>query len=120
MRFLADMGISLKTVLFFKERGYDITHLRDEGLQRLPDEDIVEKAKKESRIILTCDLDFGTIMAYSGDICPSVIIFRLSDFRPKNINQHLETILNESSVVLQKGAILSVGDNAYRVRLLPI
>ena len=80
MRFLADMGISLKTVQYLKRRGHDIVHLRDERLQRLSDDKIVIKAEKEKRIILTCDLDFGTIMAFSGDTFPSIIIFRLSDF----------------------------------------
>jgi predicted nuclease of predicted toxin-antitoxin system len=120
MRFLADMGISLKTVQYLKNRGHDIVHLRDEGLQRLSDDKIVLKAENEKRIILTCDLDFGTIMAFSGDIFPSIIIFRLSDFRPENINKHIDKILLESSKILEKGAVLSVNDTTYRVRILPI
>ena len=120
MRFLADMGISLKTVAFLKKKGYDTLHLREEGLQSVSDDIIVAKAKKEKRVILTCDLDFGAIMASSGDAFPSVIIFRLSDFRPESINRHLEKIFTESSEILQKGAILSVNDNTYRIRILPI
>jgi predicted nuclease of predicted toxin-antitoxin system len=120
MRFLADMGISMKTVSFLRDKGFNTVHLRDEGLQRLADEKIVIKAKKEQRIILTCDLDFGTIMAYSGDASPSIVIFRLSDFRPEIINHHLDKILRESSDLLEKGAIISVSDNTYRVRLLPV
>jgi predicted nuclease of predicted toxin-antitoxin system len=39
----------------------DATHLRDEGLQTLEDEEIFKKAALERRIILTFDLDFGEI-----------------------------------------------------------
>ena len=120
MQFLADMGISSKTVAFLKKKGFNTLHLREEGLQSISDDAIVDKARREKRIILSCDLDFGTIMASSGDDFPSVIIFRLSDFRPDSINRHLEKILAESSKILQKGAVLSVSDDTYRIRSLPI
>ena len=44
MKFLADMGISLRTVEWLREQSYDTLHLRDQGLQRLPDGEIIEKA----------------------------------------------------------------------------
>ena len=44
MKFLADMGLARNTVAFLRARGHDAIHLRDEGLQRLGDDRIVEKA----------------------------------------------------------------------------
>jgi predicted nuclease of predicted toxin-antitoxin system len=44
MKFLADMGLARNTVAFLRARGHDAIHLRDEGLQRLGDDKIVEKA----------------------------------------------------------------------------
>jgi len=38
IEFLADMGISLRTVSWLREQGYDVVHLRDEGLQTLSDQ----------------------------------------------------------------------------------
>jgi hypothetical protein len=35
MRFLADMGVSLRVVEWLRGRREDVVHLRDEGLQRL-------------------------------------------------------------------------------------
>lgn len=63
MRFLADMGISMATVGALRALGYEIVHLREVDLIRLSDEEIVSKAKREGRIVLTMDLDFGQIMA---------------------------------------------------------
>ncbi len=37
MKFLADMGISGKTVEFLKNLGYDALHLHDQGLDRIDD-----------------------------------------------------------------------------------
>lgn len=47
MRFLADMGISQSTVNWLREKGYETIHLREEGLQKISDSEIVAKAMKE-------------------------------------------------------------------------
>jgi len=120
MKFLADMGISQSTVNWLKDRGFDAIHLREKGLQGISDAAVIEKARKEGRIILTCDLGFGDIMAASGGICPSVIIFRLENERPENINKRLAQVLKESFDALEKGAIISVEETRHRIRLLPI
>jgi predicted nuclease of predicted toxin-antitoxin system len=67
MRFLADMGVARRIVEWLRAEGHDAVHLREEGLQRLPNGEIFEKAISEGRIVLTFDLDFGEIIALSGD-----------------------------------------------------
>lgn len=47
MKFLADMGVARSTVAFLRGQGHDAVHLRDEGLQRLDDYEIVEKGRAE-------------------------------------------------------------------------
>ena len=56
MEFLADMGISQSSANWLRQNGYDVIHLREGGLQRTIDADIVKKSTKERRTILTCDL----------------------------------------------------------------
>lgn len=63
MKFLADMGIARSTVEWLRASGYDATHLLDEGLERLPDREIVQKARSEGRCVLTVDLDFAQIVS---------------------------------------------------------
>jgi predicted nuclease of predicted toxin-antitoxin system len=65
MRFLADMGISQRVVMWLQEQGHDAVHLREQGLQCLENGDIFTKAFQESRIILTWDLDFAEILSIS-------------------------------------------------------
>ena len=88
MRFLADMGISPGIVLWLRVNEHDAVHLHEEGLGRLPDIEILEKARIENRIVLTHDLDFGELMAFSHQNQPSVIIFRLRDMR-KSMVSHM-------------------------------
>ena len=56
-------------------------------------------------------------MATSGEICPSIIVFRLQNERSENVNRRLEQVLKESSDALEKGAIISVEETRHRVRL---
>ena len=120
MKFLADMGVSMTVVRNLREAGYEAIHLREEGLQRLPDPEIVEKAKQEERIILTFDLDFGDLLAASSEPLPSVIIFRLQNTLSSFVSERLLEVLSECSDDLETGAIVMVEDSRYRLRRLPI
>ena len=120
MKFLLDMGLARSSADFLRDQGYDTIHLREQGLQRLDDDDIVNKARAEGRVILTHDLDFGRIMALSQSHLPSVITFRLNNMRPAQVNHYLAQVLSRFAEQLQAGALVSVNERAIRVRLLPI
>jgi predicted nuclease of predicted toxin-antitoxin system len=120
MRFLADMGVSQQVVQWLRAGGHDAVHLRDEGLQRLPNGDIFQKAGREQRIVMTFDLDFGEILAASGGQIVSVILFRLRNTRADNVIRRLDDVLAQSSADLLQGAIVVVEDSRHRVRKLPI
>ena len=51
MKFLADMGISQRTVEYLREVDFDAIHLREQGLQKFQDPIILEKARAEDRIL---------------------------------------------------------------------
>lgn len=120
MKFLADMGVSPLTVKALSQQGYDAIHLSEEGLFYLPDSLIMSKAKDEGRIILTFDLDFGELLAFSRDSLPSVIIFRLEKANPDYVLSKLNPVLLECENVLENGVIITIKDKNYRVRYLPI
>ncbi|HEY7328548.1 MAG TPA: DUF5615 family PIN-like protein [Gemmataceae bacterium] len=120
MRFLADMGVSQQVVEWLRNHGHDAVHLRDEGLQRLPNGEIFQKARHEQRIVLTFDLDFGEIVAASAGQIVSVVLFRLRNTRTDFVTRRREAVLNQSSADLSQGAIVIVEDGRHRVRKLPI
>lgn len=120
MKFLADMGISPKTVSYLNSLAHDTVHLKDQGLQRAFDSFILDKALNEGRILLTHDLDFAELLALSGGKAPSVIIFRLRNMHPDRVNMCLNMVINEHVEALGKGAIISVDEGLIRVRYLPI
>lgn len=120
MRFLADMGVSLSTVRALRAEGHDAIHLREEGLIRLPDAEILEKARREKRIVLTFDLDFGDLLATGTLSFPSVVVFRLRNERPDAVTVHVRSVLAQHNQDLEAGAIIIVEDARQRVRRLPL
>ena len=120
MRFLADAGISSKTVDFLKQLGHQATHVRTLGLQRAPDAEIIQRAHADESIVVTFDLDFGDLLALGVLDKPSAMIFRLADERADSVNQRLAQVLTERRVELESGALILVEDTRYRVRKLPI
>lgn len=120
MKFLADMGISPKSVVFLKDLGFEAVHLNELGLHKLPDSEILAKARNENFVVLTHDLDFSDLLAASGDRMPSVIIFRLRNMKADNVNRYLRTILSSYQSNLERGLIISVSERSIRIRELPI
>ena len=120
MRFLADAGISPKTVEFLTQLGHEAIHVRTLGLQRAADVVLVGRARADGSVLITFDLDFGDILALGVLDKPSVIIFRLTDERADAVNQRLTVVLEERLTDLQLGALILVEDARYRVRKLPI
>lgn len=120
MKFLADMGVSMTTIGALRRSGREAVHLSELGKITLPDHEIVVLARDEGRVILTFDLDFGTLLAYARTSKPSVIIFRLRDQTPASVTPRLMLILEACEEVLSSGAVVAVDDEGYRIRRLPI
>ena len=110
----------MATTAYLRSQGYDAAHLREQGLHKMEDRDILDKARREQRIVLAHDLDFSDLLAASGAALPSVIIFRLRDMRPANVNRHLQAVLDQRQEELGRGAVVSVTEGRIRLRQLPI
>jgi predicted nuclease of predicted toxin-antitoxin system len=120
MRFLADMGVSRKTVQALRDKQHEVVHLSEVGLHRLADDQILLKAFQEKRIVLTFDLDFADLLASGSHKFPSVIIFRTHRRKPDFITERLFEVMAMGEKDLTEGSVVMVLDADYRVRHLPI
>ena len=100
--------------------GHEAVHVRALGLQRAADPELVARAREDSSVVLTFDLDFGDVLALGVFDKPSVIIFRLGDERAGSVNERLSTVIAERVADLESGSLILVEDTRYRVRNLPI
>ena len=120
MRFLVDANLGVGVAAWLRQRGHDAVHLREEGLQRLPDPEVWAKAVAERRVLLTCDLDFGEIVARAGERDVSMVVFRMFSVEPLRVIQRLERILASHATALEQGAVVVADEARVRVRRLPL
>ncbi len=124
MKFLLDMALSPKSVEFLKNNGYDVVRVNEviEKIKDKPIEDIeiYEFAIKNNYTIITADLDFGEILAYSKSSRPSTIVLRIEDFQVKNVNEKLKLALPKIKDELDEGSIIIIERHRIRIKKLPI
>jgi len=120
MNFLLNMNVHRDMTAPLKKRGHICRHVGDIGMARAKDTEIVAEAKRTGEVILTHDLDYGHLLAFSGEKAPSVIILRLRDLQTDEIMVRFDSVWNEIENHLIEGAIISLSDKSLRIRKLPI
>jgi predicted nuclease of predicted toxin-antitoxin system len=120
MRFLLNMNVPRGLGRRLTESGHVYRHVGDIGMARARDSAIVEKARESGEVIVTHDLDYGYLLAFSGQQSPSVIILRLHNTHPDNLFRRIMSAWPEIEGPLTQGAIVSLEDATVRVRRLPM
>jgi predicted nuclease of predicted toxin-antitoxin system len=118
VRLLADMDVDVRVAEWLRAHGHDALHLREEGLQRAPDDRVFAKAL--DRIVLTFDLDFGDLAVLTREPSAHVILFRLENMRTRHVIERLEAVLAGSADALTRSAVVIVEEGRHRIRYLPI
>ena len=109
MKFLADMA-----------SGHDVLHVRDIGFHERVDADILAEARKQRRVVVTFDLDFGDLLAAGGESLPSVILVRTRNQRPKVATPRVLDVVQRFAGELESGVLFVVEDSRFRFRRLPL
>lgn len=120
MKLLVDMNLSPEWQTFLSGHGLEAIHWSTIGAPNAPDEEIMRWARDHGYIVLTHDLDFGILLAYSKDHRPSVVQARTQDVAPTHLGSTILTALRTYKGALEEGAILTVDEARARIRLLPI
>ena len=98
MKFLADENIPLLMVRQLEEKGYDIKYIST-GNAGIPDEEVLDLANKEDRILVTFDSDFGDlIFKKRKTIKTGVIFLRLGQFLPDEPGNIMLSLLEENKL----------------------
>jgi predicted nuclease of predicted toxin-antitoxin system len=121
MRFLIDECLSPDVGEVLREHGHDVIHVRDLGMQRATDQEVLDRASDERRILVSADTDFGAILAQLGAAQPSVVVFRRgTGRRPSHQAALLLANLAEIAEALDEGSVVVLEEARVRIRRLPI
>ena len=83
MRFLVDECTGPAVAKWLRNQDYDVSSVYEEN-QGAVDDDILEKADTENRILITNDKDFGELVFRKQKTHKGVILLRLEDERSVN------------------------------------
>ena len=120
MRLLIDMNLSPKWVDSLQTSGIEAAHWSVLGLPSAQDEEIMAFAKINGFVVLTNDLDFGAILAATGNHGPSVIQIRADDCRTEAIAEMVTKAIKQLHDQLTEGALVTVDASRARITSLPI
>ena len=120
MRFLLNMNAPPELGRRLAAEGHVCRHVRDISLARADDTAILETARANQEAIITHDLDYGHLLAFSGEPSPSVIIYRLRNTHPDNLFARIKEVWPEIEQPLSQGAIITLEDATLRIRRVPI
>jgi len=66
MKFLLDVNMPPQLATSLEQLGHKARHASLEGFPKASDFELLEIAKLENEVILTHDLDFGQLLAFTG------------------------------------------------------
>ena len=114
------MPVSPLLIEVLNSYGHEGVHAFHIGLDSASDDELIELARTENRIIVTADLDFPRILALGSYKNPGVILFRGGNYSNLEMQQLMETVLNEISPDDLVSSICVVDKKRIRITRLPL
>ena len=117
MKFFLDENISLLLVSELQKLGFEVEHAISVGLRGAKDEEIAQYAKKQKAILITKDIEFGSLILYPNGSHYGLIVLRFPcNFTTDFIFKHLKIFLTnvEEKNLIGKMVIVEIGK--YRMR----
>lgn len=121
MKFLVDANMSPRVAERLSTEGHDAVPVRDVGLADASDDEILDRAIDDARIIISHDTDFGALLVFRRLSAPSFILIRSSD--PLTPDQQADMIVANLAAMsedLAAGAIVVFARGRLRTRRLPV
>ena len=120
VQLVVDMNLSVEWVAELARHGWSAVHWSAVGDPRADDSVIMAWAVANRHVVFTHDLDFGTMLALTHAIGPSVMQVRGQDVLPEDIGQVVVAALRQHDAALMTGALVVVDVKKSRVRVLPL
>jgi predicted nuclease of predicted toxin-antitoxin system len=120
MKILLDMNMPIVWDEFLREAGHAPIHWSRVGDIRAPDDEIMAWAREHDHIVLTHDLDFGSLLFLTNAAAPSVIQIRAEHILPRFVGAAVLETLAIAAKPLEEGALVTIDPRRQRIRLLPL
>ena len=117
MKFLIDQDVYAITIKALKDDQHDVIPCSELGFSQAADETILSKAKEMSRILVTRDRDYGTLV-FAKQIVAGVIYLRILPSTLAAVHSELTRVLSVYSEEELLRAFVVVEPGRHRIRRL--
>ena len=116
MRFIVDECTGPAVARWLRQLGHNVVSIYEES-RGLEDDEVLERATAENRILVTNDKDFGEMIFREGKTHRGVILLRLEDERAPNKIRVLERLLKHHSDQLEGNFVVATETKVRIVHL---
>lgn len=113
MNFLVDECVGRQVFNWFKANNYDVLFVKDE-CEGVSDDVVLEKSRRDGRVLITCDKDFGDMIFRDQKKHVGIVLLRLIDESPKNKIRVLNWLLENNKDIIDNNFLL-VSDRNVRI-----
>ena len=113
-KLLLDENIGIIVAAALREKGYDVTSIL-EDTPGSTDQEVLGLAKKEKRIVVTLDRDFGSLVFRDSERHVGVLFLRLRKENTKTVIRVINSVLSQYGSKL-KGKFIVASESSIRIR----
>ena len=118
MRFLTDQDVWKATVDIIKSLGHDVVTAREIGMARASDRELLTEAKRDDRLLVTRDTDFGSLVFLGEVPSAGVILLRIMPETIKEVHSELALVFEKHSEEELRKYFCTVEPKRHRMRLI--
>lgn len=117
MKFFLDENVPLSAIDVIHNLGFEVEHARSAGLGGRPDREIADYAKKRRAVLVTKDLEFGSLALYPKNSHHGLLVLRLPHYyTASQIAEAIKAFLTKISPEALTGSITVLEAGRYRIR----
>lgn len=117
MRFIADENVPLPSVRLLRNAGHDVLVIAFES-PGIEDSDVMDRTRREGRILLTLDSDYHQMVFVEGQSAPiGIVHFRIVPQSPHVPGQRLLELLDAGTVL--EGQFTAITSQGFAQEQLP-
>jgi predicted nuclease of predicted toxin-antitoxin system len=115
MKIKLDENLPVRLATLLKNFGHEVHTLHEQSLMGHPDREVWEAAQKESRFLVTQDLDFSDSRQFAPGSHHGILLIRLRSPNRRNLIKRIEEMFQKENVGDWAGCFVVATERKIRV-----
>jgi predicted nuclease of predicted toxin-antitoxin system len=115
MNIKLDENLPFRLAILLRDRNHDVQTVHDERLAGHADSEIWEAAQKESRFLITQDLDFSGLRRFAPGSHHGILLVRLHSPNRRNLLERIAELFQKENIGEWAGCFVVASERKIRV-----